>query len=215
MGLFNFGGGSSNTQSTSTPITSTAPAQEVAPTGGILNLQKNQFLDLNKAQVNLGNMRLAAGWDVSRGRGNYDLDICAILCDANGRYIDKVYYGAKNNHGVRLDGDNLTGAGDGDDENIYVNVSQLRPNVKRIVTAVCIYSARARGQSFKYVENAYVRLVDESTGKEVCRYNLSGEGGDASAVIFAELFEENGSWNFKAIGEACNASIDDIARRYK
>ena len=214
MGLFNLGNNhSSNTQSTAP--TTTAPAQEVSSTGGMLNLQKNQFLDLNKANVNLSNMRLAAGWDVSRGRGNYDLDICAILLDANGRYYDKVYYGDKNANGVRLDGDNLTGAGEGDDENIYVNISKLSSSVKRIVLAVCIYSARSRGQSFKYVENAYVRLVDESTGKEVCRYNLSNDGGDATAVIFAELYENNGSWNFKAIGETCNASIDDIARRYK
>ena len=140
---------------------------------GILNLQKNDFLNLSKT--------------------DFDLDLVAFLIDESGRLTQKatnvVYYGDKSSQGIHLDHDNLTGAGDGDDENMFVNFNQVSSDVKQIVVAVVIYSGKERKQNFGQVRNAYVRLVDESQRpeRELVRFNLTEDGGNATAVKFAEL----------------------------
>ena len=182
-----------------------------------LNLTKGMTLDLSKAPSTFQDIRVAAGWDVvARGR-DYDLDLSAILLDNQGRYIDCVYYGNKHSAGVQLDHDNLTGEGDGDDENIFMNFNRISPNVAKIVICVVIYEAASRGQKFGNVRNAYVRLVDQAKRPEyeICRFNLSDDGGNATAVKFAELTRTNAGWDFKAIGEYMHASINDICRKYR
>lgn len=193
----------------------------VTPTSsGILNLRKNDVLNLSKVSANLSKIRVAAGWDVNNGLGaDYDLDLCAFLLDKNNRpvkgIVNPVYYGNMKSRGIRLDGDNLTGEGDGDDENIYVTLSALPTSVERIIFNVVIYKASSRRQFFSKVKNAYVRIVDEANGgKELCRFNLSDDGGQASAVVFSELYKENGTWNFRAIGEYTNGSIHDLFEKY-
>lgn len=177
---------------------------------GVLNLNKNEFLNLSKANVSLERLRLAAGWDVIKKSGffgsfssNADLDLVAYLQDSSGRVVDRVYFGDKRSQGIYLDGDNLTGEGDGDDENIYVSLSQLNPSVTKITFAVVIYSSH----SFSDVENAYVRLVNENDGREILRYNLSSEGGNNKAVKCASLEKVNGDWTFAAIGTYHNKDI--------
>lgn len=202
------------------PAYATTTGNEVAYTGELLNLQKNDFLDLTKTDADFKNMRVSAGWDVATNGDAYDLDICAFLLDNKNRFVRKgnsrIYYGDKQGKGIYLDGDNLTGEGDGDDENIFINLTALPAECVRIIVSVVIYQGRARRQSFKHVQSAYVRLVDNSCEKELCRYNLSRDGGDSTAVVFAELFKNaNGAWSFKAIGEQCQASIDDLERRYR
>ena len=219
MGLFNFGKNKQDTStqsvSNSTPISTPVPA----PQTGILNLKKNDILDLTKTAPQLKNIRVAAGWDVATNGRNYDLDLCAILIGPNGKLVKKhnnvVYYGAKKSTGIFLDGDNLTGEGDGDDENIYVSLDQIPDEVSRIVFNVVIYEAIARKQKFGKVKNAYVRIVDEGAGGiEICRYNLSEDGGDNTAVVFAELYRDADGWKFKAIGNCTKASIRDLKDRY-
>lgn len=193
----------------------------VSPTSsGILNLKKNDILDLSKVSPNLQRIRVAAGWDVNTGYGaDYDLDLCAFLLDEYNRpvrnVVNPVYYGNKRSTGIYLDGDNLTGEGDGDDENIFVTLEKLPQAVKRIVFNVVIYQASSRGQCFGKVRNAYVRIVDEyNGGRELCRFNLSDDGGNSSAVVFAELYKDNGAWNFRAIGEYTNGSIQSLFKKY-
>ena len=190
---------------------------------GILNLKKNDILDLRKAEPGLKHVVLAAGWDVAKkgffGLGtDYDLDLIAILLNENDKMINRgvIYFGNLNVPGIYLHGDNRTGAGDGDDEKISVDLEKLPANCSKVVFALNIYNAVKRKQSFSKVKNAYIRLLNEDNGdKEICRYNLSEDGGDNTALLFAELERNNGSWQFKAKGELLHATVSSLANMYK
>ena len=169
-----------------------------------LNLKKDGILNLDKVSPDLRNLRLAAGWDMVHFGSDYDLDLCAYLLDSNGNPIRRdnpcIYYGKKHANGIYLDKDNLTGEGDGDDE--------------KIVFAVVIYNAN--GKSFQGVKNAYVRLVNTDDGdREICRYNLTKDGGEHTAVVVAELYSDMGTWSFKARGEYENETIHSLAAKIR
>lgn len=200
------------------PMKTEGNSVSMPETGGILNLQKNDILNLSKAAPSLENVRLAGGWDMVRRGADYDLDLCAFLLDASGRLVKKVnpcvYFGQKHSEGIYLDKDNLTGAGDGDDENIYVTLSKIPEFVHKIVFAVVIFNPGS-SQSFSGVKNAYVRLVDSDRNDlEICRYNLSADGGNNTAVTVAELFRDGSEWAFKAVGEYSKDSISSLKRNY-
>jgi len=190
---------------------------------GILNLKKNDILDLRKVEPGLKHVVLAAGWDVAKkgffGLGtDYDLDLIAILLNENDKMINRgvIYFGNLNGPGIYLHGDNRTGAGDGDDEKISVDLEKLSANCSKVLFALNIYNAVKRKQSFSKVKNAYIRLLNEDNGdKEICRYNLSEDGGDNTALLFAELERNNGSWQFKAKGELLHATVSSLANMYK
>lgn len=214
MGFFN----STPSESQTTVANSSEPKREVFldlnKNDGMLNLQKNDFLNLTKTGVSLNNMRVSAGWDVRTFGSDYDLDLCAYLIRDNGQLSQTVFYGNMQAQGIRLDKDNLTGKGDGDDENIFINFSEINANVSRIVFGVVIYNAKIRFQSFGKVKNAYVRMVDQSTNpeREICRYSLSDDGGKNTAVKFAELVKINDEWTFNAIGEYSKDNINSLGR---
>lgn len=181
-----------------------------------LNLEKDGILNLEKVRSDLKNLRLAAGWDMVHFGSDYDLDLCAYLLGENGFPIRSgnscVYYAKKKACGLRLDKDNLTGEGDGDDENIFIHLDDVIDDVKKIVFAVVIYNAGRK--SFNGVKNAYVRLVDTDNGdREICRYNLTRDGGEHTAVVVAELYREGMSWNFKARGEYMNETIQSLKNK--
>ena len=190
---------------------------------GVLNLKKNDILDLTKAEPGLNRVMLGAGWDVVK-KGffsfarDYDLDLVALQINENNKLLQNglIYFGHLVGQGIKLHGDNLTGAGDGDDEKISVELNNLSPNCKKVIFAVSIYDAVSRKQSFAGVKNAYVRLLNEDKGgQEICRYNLSEDGGNSTAIIFAELEKVNGNWQFKAKGELLQASVSQLANMYK
>ena len=191
---------------------------------GILNLQKNDILNLTKKDPSLDNIELGAGWDVvkkgffSFGQKDFDLDLVALLLDSNDRLISKeslIYYGNMKQQGITLHGDNRTGAGDGDDEKISVSLSSLSLSCNKVVFAVTIYEAMSRKQSFSQVKNAYIRLTDKAQGgKEICRFNLSESDDDKTSLIFAELYRENGSWQFKAIGDLVSLDIKGLVQKF-
>lgn len=220
MSLFgNLFGGNNNPQPNPAPSaptpSATAPAtaeREVLldlSKKGPLNLEKREFVNLTKSGVSLSHIRAAAGWDMA-SFGSIDLDLCAYLF-SNGHLEQTVYYGAKRGQGIYLDGDNLTGEGDGDDENIRINFEQLPSYIDRIVIAVVIYSM---GKVFSGVKNAYVRLVDESQGQqELVRYNLSADGGKNTAVVAAELQKVNNEWRFVAVGDYSKNSISSLGKK--
>lgn len=200
------------------PMKTEGNSVSMPETGGILNLQKNDILNLSKAAPSLENVRLAGGWDMVRRGADYDLDLCAFLLDESGRLVKKVnscvYFGRKHSEGIYLDKDNLTGVGDGDDENIYVTLSKIPEFVHKIVFAVVIFNPGS-SQSFSGVKNAYVRLVDSDRNDlEICRYNLSADGGNNTAVTVAELFRDGSEWAFKAVGEYSKDSISSLKRNY-
>lgn len=190
----------------------------------LLNLQKNDVLDLTKKDPSLKNVVLGAGWDVSRkgifGLGkDFDLDLVALLLDESGKLIAKdgmVYFGNKRSNGIFLHGDNLTGQGDGDDERVSVSLNNLPAKCARVLFAVTIYDGKARKQTFSRVKNAYVRLLNEDKSyEEICRYNLTEDAGSNTCVKFAELCKENGEWRFKVVSEALEASIQELYNSYK
>lgn len=181
-----------------------------------LNLEKDGILNLEKVRSDLKNLRLAAGWDMVHFGSDYDLDLCAYLLGENGFPIRSgnscVYYAKKKACGLRLDKDNLTGEGDGDDENIYIHLDDVTNEVQKIVFAVVIYNAGRK--SFEGVKNAYVRLLDTDDGdREICRYDLTRDGGNHTAVVVAELYRKNGSWSFKARGEYMNETISSLKNK--
>lgn len=175
-----------------------------------LNLTKAEKIDLTKG-TDLRTIAFAAGWDVG---DNFDLDIFAIGVDANGAYMPgKVsFFGNKTGlNGCTLDGDNLTGEGDGDDETITIDLPAIDPTVDQIIFGINIYQASQRGQNFGKVKNAFVRVYNKQNNEEVCKFDLSEDFGRATGVITAKMYRHNGEWKIQALGLGTDGDINDIA----
>lgn len=198
-----------------------------------INLQKGQKIDLTKGSTGLRNIMVGLGWDEAEqttsggllGRlfssksHDIDCDASAIICDANGKYLDLVYYRnlRLQDGSIEHQGDNLTGAGEGDDEQIRVDLSKLESNVGKIVFVVNIYEAENRNQHFGMIKNAFIRLVDLSNNSEICRFNLSENYYGMEGLIVGEIYKRDNEWKFNAIGQPVqNASyVDRITAMYK
>lgn len=172
-----------------------------------INLEKGQKINLQKADgSSLQQVFLGVGWDVVKnkgffgfgGNGNIDLDASVILFDENKKMLDVVYFGQlqSKDGSIRHSGDNLTGAGSGDDEVIHVNLNQIPAQVKSLVFTVNSF----RGQTFEKVENAFCRLVDQSNNHEIASYKLSSQGAHTGLII-AKIYRHNDAWKMHAIGE--------------
>ena len=190
-----------------------------AETTGVLNLKKNDVLDLTKSGSSLKHLILGAGWDVPEIGPSYDLDIAAFLLHNNRRIVeaekDVVYFGQMKQKGIFLNGDNRTGAGEGDDERIQIDTDALDSTVSSIVCVVTIYDAEAKKQVFGNVKNAYVRLLDEDNNEQVlCQFPLTTDASTDTAVVFCELFKEQGNWKFKAIGDSCQGNLNTLLSKY-
>ena len=198
-----------------------------------VSLRKGQGVDLRKAEHDLSKVTIGLGWDVveqKRGLFNalfgakaedYDLDAIACLLGPDGKMSsreDVVFYNAMAHPGgaVRLTGDNRTGAGDGDDEQIVVDLDKLAPAYRRILFVVSIYEGRKKDQDFGKVANAYIRAVD-ARGKEMCRFGISGDAALAGhcSLTFAEVVRADGGWTFNAIGTPhATDRFADVLRPY-
>lgn len=173
-----------------------------------LTLVKGQKLTLSKAGSALTKIFLGLGWDITPGAGQVDLDASCATFDANKRLLETVYFGDKSNRGKSIvhSGDNLTGEGAGDDEQIHVDLTKVAAEVQYIVFTVTSY----RGQKFEVVDNAFVRIVDGVTNTEFCKYNLSDKR-PYTGMIMAKLYRHNGEWKVHALGEAANGrTIGDL-----
>lgn len=194
-----------------------------------VNLQKGQKVELKKDNGGtLHKVMVGLGWDeVERPRGFFapkpadiDCDASAFLC-INGKVItndDVVYFGnlRHKSGAVRHMGDNLTGAGDGDDEQIFVDLDALPSNYDKIAFVVNIYQASERKQDFGLIKNAFIRICDGETDRELCKYNLSENYNGMTAMIFGEIYRYNGAWKFSAIGQATkDNSVGDLTRHYR
>ena len=193
-----------------------------------VNLQKGQKVELRKDTGGaLRRVMVGLGWDeVQRKRGLFapkpqdiDCDASAILC-TNGHLMgtgDVVFYNnlTHASQAVRHMGDNLTGAGEGDDEQIFVDLDRLPPQYDKIIFVVSIYQAAERKQHFGLIQNAFIRICDGETNREICRYNLSENYDNMTAMVVGELYRYNGDWKFNAIGQATRDNgISDLARRF-
>jgi tellurium resistance protein TerZ len=177
-----------------------------------ISLQKGQKISLNKeAGGELSKVIMGLGWDAKKsgggllkgmfgggGGGSIDLDASCVLFDEQKKIVDTVWFRQlKSKDGsIVHTGDNRTGAGDGDDEQIIVDLNKVPANVKALVFTVNSFT----NQTFDQVENAYCRLVDSSTNKEIARYTLSAQGSH-TAQIMAKLYRHEGEWKMHAIGE--------------
>ncbi|WP_110113437.1 TerD family protein [Bacillus sp. CGMCC 1.16541] len=186
-----------------------------------IQLAKGQRIDLTKTNPGLVKGIIGLGWDTNKYQGghDFDLDACAFLADQNGKCIndhDFIFY----NHlmhpsgAVEHTGDNRTGEGDGDDEQIVVNFSKIPPSVHRIGITVTIHDAELRNQNFGLVSNAFVRLVDEATGQELLRYDLGEDFSIETAVVVCELYKHGGDWKFNAIGSGFSGGLASLCRNY-
>ena len=187
-----------------------------------INLQKGQRISLKKESPGLTTVMCGLGWDVAQSSGgflgifkpssNLDLDASALCLNADGRLdnnMNVIYYNNLSHvsGGITHLGDNLTGEGEGDDEQILVDLPKIPPEINKLVFVVSIFQAFDRQQNFGQVKNAFVRLVDTLNNKEIARYNLSGQEYQGSTgMIMAEIERDNNSWNMQAIGQGIKIS---------
>ena len=177
-----------------------------------VNLQKGQKISLEKeAGTGLSRVFMGLGWDVAKKGGFFgklmggddeiDLDASCLMFNEEGIAVDAIWFGQlqSKDGSIRHSGDNRTGAGEGDDEVIHVDLARVPANIKNLVFTVNSF----RGQTFDSVANAFCRLVDEATGKEVARFNLSSQGSH-TGVLMAKVYRHNGEWKMHAIGETSN-----------
>lgn len=186
-----------------------------------ISLKKGQKIDLTKGNPGLTNILVGLGWDVNKydGGADFDLDASVFLVDANGRATsdsDFVFYNNPNHPSgsVQYMGDNKTGEGDGDDEQIKIDLSKVPANIERIAFTVTIYDYETRKQNFGQVNNAFIRVVDESKNEELIRYDLSEDFSIETALVIAELYRNNGEWKFQAIGSGFQGGLSALCANY-
>ncbi len=204
-----------------------------------VSLQKGQKVNLSKDNAGLAKVIVGLGWDEAKpsggGGGGFFATLFgggaatthqAIDCDAsaimlkNGKFVDRtdlVYFGnLKHKSGtVNHMGDNLTGEGEGDDEQIVIDLSRVPAEYDKIVIVVNNYQAVQRKQHFGMIENAFIRLVDARNNKEMCKYNLTENYSGMTAMIFGEIYRHNGEWKFNAMGNGTtDPGIGELCRRF-
>ena len=186
-----------------------------------VSLKKGQKVDLTKGNPGLKEVLVGLGWDTNRydGGKDFDLDASVFLLGANGKVAsddDFVFYGnlKHKSGGVEHLGDNLTGAGDGDDEEIKINLAQVPADIQKIDFTVTIYEAEQRNQNFGQVENAFIRVIDAANGKELIRYDLAEDFSIETAVVVGELYRHNGEWKFNAIGSGFEGGLASLGRNF-
>ena len=192
-----------------------------------VSLQKGQKVSLTKDNAGLSRVVIGLGWDeVQQKRGFFapkqqeiDCDASAfLLADGKLRGVDDIVYFGNLRHKsgtVQHMGDNLTGAGDGDDEQIVVELDRVPAEYDRIVLVVNIYQADKRKQHFVMIQNAFIRIVDSRNNQELCKYNLSDNYDGMTAMIFGEVYRHNGEWKFNAIGSGTqDIQLGQLANRF-
>ena len=186
-----------------------------------INLTKGQKVDLTKGNPGLKKLMVGLGWDVNAfdTRADFDLDAAAIKLGDDGHCPPEkefIFYGNLTHPSESLKhmGDNLTGAGEGDDEQIFVDLTKIPSNVSKVAFTVTIYEAEERGQNFGQVSNSFIRIVDESTGREVIHYDLGEDFSIETAVVVGELYKHNGEWKFNAIGSGFQGGLAALCGHY-
>lgn len=183
-------------------------------------MTKGGNVSLSKQAPAMTKALFGLGWDARSTDGSaFDLDAIALIVDAGDKVLSQQHMVFFNNlnspeGAVTHSGDNLTGAGEGDDEIITVDFSKLPPTAAKVVFAVSIYDAKSRKQNFGQVSNAFIRAVDSSTQQEIMRFDLSEDYSLETAVIFGELYKREQEWKFKAIGAGYSAGLAGLARDY-
>lgn len=186
-----------------------------------INLTKGQKVDLTKGNPGLKKIMVGLGWDVNAfdSGADFDLDASAFLLGEDGKCPTEkefIFYGnlTHESGAVQHMGDNLTGEGEGDDEQILVDLSLIPANIAKVAFTVTIYDSDVRGQNFGQVSNSFIRIVDESTGQELIRYDLGEDFSIETAVVVGELYRHNGEWKFNAIGSGFQGGLAALCGHY-
>ncbi|MBR6711670.1 MAG: TerD family protein [Selenomonadaceae bacterium] len=186
-----------------------------------ISLKKGQKVDLTKTNPGLKNILIGLGWDTNKydGGKDFDLDSSVFLLTGEGKVRnddDFVFYGNLKHVSGAVEhlGDNLTGAGEGDDEQIKIDLSKVPEGIEKIDFTVTIYEAEERKQNFGQVENAFIRVVNEATGEELIRYDLGEDFSIETAVVIGELYRNKGEWKFNAIGSGFSGGLASLGKNY-
>jgi tellurium resistance protein TerD len=185
-----------------------------------VSLSKGGNVSLTKQAPGLTAVLVGLGWDARTTSGaDFDLDASALMIGTSGKILSDGHFVFFNNltspdGSVEHMGDNLTGDGDGDDEEIKVNLAAVPAEVDKVIVTVSIYDAEARGQSFGQVRNAYIRVVNQADGAELTRYDLTEDASSETAMIFGEVYRNAGEWKFRAVGQGYSTGLAGIARDF-
>ena len=186
-----------------------------------INLSKGQKVDLTKGNPGLKNVMVGLGWDVNAfdSGADFDLDAAAFMVDSNGKCPTEkefVFYVNLEHppRAIKHMGDNRTGDGEGDDEQIEVNLADIPANIEKIAFTATIYDAETRRQNFGQVSNAYIRLVNVETNEEIIRYDLGEDFSIETAVVVGEIYRHNGEWKFNAIGSGFQGGLAALCGHY-
>jgi tellurium resistance protein TerD len=185
-----------------------------------VSLTKGGNVSLTKQAPGLSAVVVGLGWDARTTDGKaFDLDASAIVCNADGKALSDQHFVFFNNltspdGAVQHSGDNLTGEGEGDDEQVRVNLAGLPPEAARIVFPVSIYEGDTAGQTFGQVRNAFIRVVNQADNAELARYDLSEDASTETAMVFGELYRGTDEWKFRAVGQGYSAGLAGIARDF-
>ena len=189
-----------------------------------INLSKGQRISLEKVSPGLVQIFIGLGWDinVTDTGGDFDIDASMFLLDSNEKLISEKHFIFYNNQispdpqqSIQQRGDNRTGAGEGDDEIIDVNLKTVPPEVDKIAIAVTIHEADKRQQNFGQVNNAFVRIVNCENEEEIIRYDLTEDFSVETALIMAELYRKDGEWRMNAVGAGYEGGLQALVERYQ
>lgn len=191
-----------------------------APQAGVINLSKGQKINLSKSKPGLKKIMIGLGWDAnafSSGE-DFDLDASVFLMDENEKTTAENFIFYNNlstpDGSVIHQGDNRTGDGDGDDEQIFIDLEKIPPHIKKIGITITIDAADRKRQNFGMIENAFCRLVNDETGVEEARFDLGEEFSVETAVVVGEVYRYNGDWNFRAVGQGFAGGLLALCNRY-
>lgn len=186
-----------------------------------INLSKGQKISLSKEAPGLKKIMVGLGWDTNKydGGQDFDLDASAFFAGANGKCTsdqDFVFYGNLEHPSgsVKHMGDNRTGDGEGDDEQIFIDLSAIPANIEKVAFTVTIYDADKRRQNFGQVCNAYCRIVNDETGEEIIRYDLGEDFSIETAMVVGEIYRHNNEWKFNAIGSGFSGGLAALCAQY-
>lgn len=185
-----------------------------------LSLNKGGNLSLTKTDPGLQHAIIGLGWDPRVTDGSeFDLDASAFMLNSAGKVrsdADFIFYNQMKSAcgSVEHTGDNRTGEGDGDDEQLKVNLAAIPADVDKIAITVTIHDGESRGQNFGQVSNAFIRVANEATGNEVVRYDLSEDYSTETAMVFGELYRNAGEWKFRAVGQGYAGGLKAMANQY-
>lgn len=186
-----------------------------------ISLAKGQKVDLTKSNPGLKKIIVGLGWDTNKydGGSSFDLDTAAFLTQENGKVgadTDFLFYNnlTHPSGSVQHLGDNLTGVGEGDDEQIKVDLGKIPANIQKVTFTATIHEAQERNQNFGQVSNAYIRVMDEATGQELIRYDLGEDFSIETAIVVGALYRYGNEWKFNAVGSGFQGGLAALCHEF-